>query len=238
MTATHKTLEDLVDQISDPQASELVRRRSLDRLLSLLQRHPKLLRSSHSDYLDALDRTWEWVSRSLHEFKPKSQETFEVDLLRWVNGHLKWRLKDVLKQPLGRNSLDRHVEQSGEPSGTRLDQISEPIGRSPTLSGLDQLVQEEMTSRVQELKRYIINDPDGKLRDCHPRKYPRCHAQWLAQQLLLSDPPRRIADISREVGIHYQTLKSHWEQKCKPLLREIAISRGFSPTSDDSLSDS
>ena len=233
MMTTDEQLQKLIDTIcGTPEIKTLERRRAMNRLLITLQHLPGLLKSAHPDYLEALDRTWEWVSRNICAFKPRPHESIQTSLLRWVNSYLNWRIRD-LPQPEQANQyrLDQVIDNSGEDPTTWLEQMSETNWHIPTLSGIDGYIDQLSNQKIQRLflkiELYIEEDRDGKLRSCHPRKHPDCNCQVLTKRLLLQNPPARFADISREMGINYQTLKSHWENKCKPLLQEIAGELGY-----------
>ena len=68
----------------------------------------------------------------------------------------------------------------------------EEILPDPTVSGLDRLAQQELEEAnkrlEQDLKRYIEEDPEGKLRGCHPRGYPHCNCQELVKRRILQEP--------------------------------------------------
>lgn len=208
-------------------------RRAMSRLLIVVQGLPefrKYSRPSCPDYfLDALNRTWEWLSRNIRNFTLRTSSIRE-DLVRWIDSYLYWRIKD-LAQPnsLTEYSLDRTTKDSdGLETTTKLEQLS-----TSTLSGLDahieQLLWQSQQRLVLSLELYIEQDPERKLRNCYPRKHPECNCQLLSQRLLsiFKDPPDKLADVAREFNINYQTLTSHWKQKGIPLLQKIAIELGY-----------
>ena len=214
-------------------ADSLKQRVAINRLLIKLQRLPGLIRSSHPDYLEALDRTWEWVGRSICMFKPRSHLSFQESLVKWVNGYLYWRVRDLPgPETPDQIRLDRAIGQDAGRQTTRLDSLADDSWGIPTLSGLEGQIEAQQRQEIQQialkLEEYIELDPDGRLRNCHPRNHPDCNCQVLSQRVLLKYPPDRFADISRDLGINYQTLKSHWEKKCKPLLQKLAGDLGYS----------
>ncbi|MEQ9625811.1 hypothetical protein [Coleofasciculus chthonoplastes] len=230
---TYAPIQTLIAQIcGNPQPTPWQRRRLMNRLLISLQNMPGLLRSSHLDYLEALDLTWEWVSRNICDFEPRSQESVSITLVRWINSYLYWRIRDLSKPELpGQYRLNQAIDTSGEGITTLLDKLSTTTPTIPVLSGIEQYIEQQHNQTIQQvflqLEHYIEQDPEGKLRQCHPRKYPNCHCQFLSQKALLQNPPSKFTDLSRELGINYQTLKSHWEKKCKPLLQDIARELGY-----------
>jgi hypothetical protein len=84
-----------------------------------------------------------------------------------------------------------------------------------------------------QLKQYIDQDPEGKLRRCHPQAYPECNCQILSQRLLLKYPPDKLAIVARDLNINYNTLTWHWKNKALPLLQAIARSLGYQPNVED-----
>ncbi len=211
-------------------------RKAMHRLLVELQGLPEFRRYCRPDcseyLLDALNRTWEWLSRNIKNFRPRTSSIRE-DLVKWINGYLYWRIKDLgSSEPPNHISLDTPIGNSEEGT-TFLDLQSETGISTPTLSGLDayikQIQQEELQRVGLEIESYIEQDPEEKLRKCHPRNRPDCNCQLLSQRLLIAskDRPDRLADIAREFNINHQTLISHWKKKALPLLQAIAIELGY-----------
>lgn len=195
-------------------------RRAIHRLLLEIQQLPDIAKSSHPDYLDALNRTWEWLRLNIGNFQPRPP-SIQVSLVKWVNSYLYWRIRDLYSPDnCAPVSLDAPISFENSAEGTtRLERVTDP-----SLSGLEALIEEDQQQQRQRLglekKLYIELDPEGKLRDSHPKSRPDCNCQLLAQRHLLKDPPDSFADISRDLGVNFQTLVSHWKRKCLPLLRE------------------
>lgn len=219
-------------------------RKAMSRLIIVLQGLPEFRKYSRPDcpdyFLDALNQTWEWFSRSVRKFEPRTSSV-RTDLVRWLNSYLYWRLKD-LNLPTTHLSLDKIVSDAdGEEIATWLDRVSEqgeligPRSNRCVLDGLEiyleQQQQESEQRLVVSLALYIEQDPEGQLRNCHPRQYPECNCQILSQRLLpiFKNPPDKLAVIARECQINYQTLVAHWKSKGIPLLQKIAIELGYQP---------
>lgn len=222
-----------------PQGSRK-RQRALHNLLLVVQKLPKLKKSNHPNYLDALSFTWEWFIKNIDKFEydPNSVELVERRLTHWVNGYLGWRIRDLY------TSDDKYKYDSlDEPIGDDEDNrtLGDTISDARNNRTLDEMLifikneQLKETRRIGlELELYIENDPDKKLRQCHPTRIPnfdpeKCNAQVLAQRMLLKDPPDKLKPISREMDIQYQTLVSFWKRKGLPLLQEIVIELGYQP---------
>ncbi|NES18940.1 MAG: hypothetical protein F6K41_08435 [Symploca sp. SIO3E6] len=238
MNMTDEQLQGLITRICQhPDSISWERRQAINRLLIRLQQLPGLLKSPHLDYLEALDKTWEWVSRNICQFEPRLHLSIQESLVKWINGYLRWRIKDLYQQgDCQPYSIDNKINNNGEISTTLGEQISETGLQPPVLSGIDGYIEQRRNQKIQQtalkLELYILEDPQGRLKSCHPRNRPDCNCQFLSQRLLFQDPPQRFSDISRELGINRQTLKSHWERKCKPLLQEIAVSLGYSKSKE------
>jgi hypothetical protein len=217
-------------------------KRAIGRLLIYLQGLPEFRRYIQSNspayFLDALNKTWEWFSRELRTFKPRT-DSLHQDLIRWINGYLYWRIRDGASQNLSTElSLDRPIgtDESGAISSwlNRISSSGEILGKGftpPSFAGLDAYIETLQTASIQTvglaLETYIEQDPDRKLQNSHPRQNPECNSQMLAQRILLKHPPDKLTDIARDFNANYQTLNSHWKLKTLPLLRDLALEFGY-----------
>lgn len=220
-------LQDLIRQISRFKVGSPQGQKALNRLLILIQQLPGLYRSSHPDYPEAFNRTLEWVSQNLKSFVPR-RPSVEKSLVIWINGYLRWRVRDLYASDRLYESLDRPLSNDEGESSTLADQLS-----ATTLSLMElkiaELQEAKRQSQGRAIEKYIREDPEEQLANCHPRQYPKCNCQFLAIELLLEEPPNKISNISRELSISNQTLYSHWKKKCLPILQEIARSFGENP---------
>ncbi len=226
-------LQKLINEVCRHPDSSLERQKALNRLLGMIQKLPGIYKSSHQDYSDALNLTWEWVSRKICEFEKRSP-SLEKSLVIWINGYLKWRIKDLyIPNSNYTISLDRPLRNNEGNETTLLDLLSDPESPSITLDLLDikiAKIQEQERDRLgTKIGKYIELDESRKLTDTHLKGNSECHCQLLAMQLLLQKPPHKIIDIAREFNVNNQTLHSHWKRKCLPLLREIGINFGYKP---------
>ncbi|MEL7039520.1 MAG: hypothetical protein AAFO04_28500 [Cyanobacteria bacterium J06592_8] len=217
----------------------------VDLLLRKVQRLPGLAKSSHLDFLEALDKTYWWLSRNICQFEPPSvsslsdeeyEQRYEESLTRWINGYLRFRIKDLYQNPsLNQDNLplDQPIGQNDE-GFTWLDLLP-ATPNAPTLDGLEaylEQLQTENTERIfREFEIYVEQDLERRLRDCHPRHHPDCNCRMLCQKVLLQNPPEKFSVLSRKFEIGYQTLVTHWKRKCKPLLQEILLELGYCPSS-------
>jgi hypothetical protein len=235
MTETEIRLRELIAKICESPVplTESERKRLVERLLISVQKLPGLIKSSHLDFLEALDKTYWWLSRNICQFQPplNSSLSYEKGLTRWINGYLYRRIQDLYQQTsFSQYSLDQTINQGEEDNLTWLDQLP-ATPELPTLNGLEiyiECLQKEKTQDVfLKFEFYVEQDFDKRLQNCHPRNFLNCNCQILCQRILLQNPSEKISNLSREFGVNYQTLKSHWEKKCKPLLREILVELGY-----------
>ncbi|MGB3207841.1 MAG: hypothetical protein WBB28_22890 [Crinalium sp.] len=218
-------LTTLITQIRQYSPKSRQWRVAMNGLIREIQQLPKLARSSHPDYSQALSLTFEWISKNIFQFQPYSDSVAE-SLVKWVNGYLRWRIQDLYSPdkdaPL---SLDAPIASDfGEI--TLLDKLP-----NFTLSGLDGLIensQREITQRIGlKIELYIEQDPEDKLKNSYPSSSPECNCQFLSQRFVLKEPPDKFADIQRELSIPYTTVNSHWKRKCEPMLQKIAEDLGY-----------
>lgn len=208
------------------------RQKALNRLLIQIQHLPGLSKSSHPDYFDALNRTWEWLGKNIQTFEPRPP-SLQESLMKWINGYLYWRIQD-LYAPDDRapHSVDELI--GGYEAGkTYLEKLAETGLNASHLSGIDGYIEKLQKQEKQriglELERYIESDMGGKLQNCHPKLYPQCNCLKLSQKLCLKDNPDKLTTLAKELDVNYQTLVAHWKRKCLPLLQKIAINLGYEP---------
>lgn len=232
-TAVDELLRNLIEQICRSQNPSPERQKALNRLLAIAQQLPGLYKSTHPDYPEALNLTWEWVSRKIGEFNPR-ESSVEQSLVIWINGYLKWRVRDLYAPSRQIEiSLDQRRSNDEGDQTSLLDQLPDQEFTSPTLDLLERKIiqiQEAERERLgQRVRQYIEQDIERTLTNCHPRKHPECNCHVLARRLLLQQPPQRIADVAREFNANNQTLYSHWKNNCLPLLQDIGRQFGYKP---------
>ncbi|BDI15889.1 hypothetical protein ANSO36C_16910 [Nostoc cf. commune SO-36] len=238
-------LKKLIDDVCCYPDPSPERQKALNRLLMLIQQLPGIYKSGHQDYLEALNQTWEWMSRKICEFEVRSPSdsvrvasrregvspSFQQSLVTWINGYLKWRIKDLyIADSNYIISLDRLTRNDEGDETTLLNILPDRQSESISLDLLDikiaQIQEVERQCLGQRIWQYIEQDQEGKLKASHPRKNPECHCHLLTMRLLLKQPPHKIADIARELNISNQTLYSHWKKNCLPLLKDIGMNFG------------
>lgn len=225
-------LRELIAEVCKYPSPSPEKQKALNRLLIQVQRLPGLAKSSHPDYLQALNRTWEWLSQNIQTFEPRPP-SLQESLVKWINGYLYWRIQDLY-------ASDERVPRSfdelvrGQKVGiSYLEQLSATDVNSPTLTGIDgyieQLQKQESQRIGLEVEQYIEDDPEQKLRQCHPKASPHCNCHLLSKRISLQSPPDKFSQLARELNVNYQTLVQHWKRSCLPLLQTIAINLGYKP---------
>jgi hypothetical protein len=224
-------LRKLIEEISKHPPGSSQYRKTMHRLLIAIQKLPGLRKSSHPDYLHALDQTFEKISRDIcRDFQPRSHSLTQ-DLLNWVNGDLKWRIKDLYiqdqKKKNKEESLDRSISYDREE--TNLGDFL----ASPTLEGLEGYLEKLQNQKIEriglELESYIDRDPQKQLQNCYPRNYPQCNCQILSQRRFFRDPPDTFPEIAQELNMPLRPLTNHWFGRCLPLVQNIARDLGYNP---------
>ncbi|MEG4805317.1 hypothetical protein QUB63_32100 [Microcoleus sp. ARI1-B5] len=193
------------------------RRELMDRLLRQLQRLPKLLKSSHPYYLEAVNKTWHWLDKNLHNFSPR-RSPIQDNLITWINAHLWYRIYDL------------YATKTQNILSLDLDALERSRFYNDGLDGLDveieRIERQEKQALAWKIVQYIDRDPEQKLRNCHPRNRPDCNCQFIVQKLFLQESPEKMSTIARQLNIKTQTIRSFWKRtgfsKVQAIGRHIA----------------
>ncbi len=224
-------LQQLIEEVCGYEEGTPQRQKALNNLLIVVQQLPGIKKDGHQDYLEALNKTWEWFCRSIDKFdrlKVNSGESLTVSLVRWINGYLKWRIKDLYASDGNYTiSLDQQISNDEGSKVTKLDILPDPKFANITLDLLDlkiaEIQQRDRQTWGERIIQFIEQDEKRQLKRCCTRNNTECNCQFLAKRLLLTKPSHKIADIARELNVSNQTIYSHWKKKCLPLLKEIGI---------------
>ncbi len=221
-------LQALIDQVCRQPEGSRERRKAMHRFLIEVQHLPGLLKSNHPDYLQALNQTWEWITRSLCSHFESRSPSLQDSLMKWINGYLYWRIKD-LYIPESNKSLSLDVAIND--TSSLLQQLSDTGLQSPTLDGLEQYIeqlqQQETEFLSKALKQYVQHDPEHRLRSCYPRHCAACHCQFLCQRRYLQEPPATFEELAQTLNLKLTQVTNHWYGRCKPLLQSIAQELGY-----------
>ncbi|MEK0194501.1 hypothetical protein [Microcoleus anatoxicus] len=201
------------------------RRKLVDRLLRQLQLLPKISKVSHPYYLEALNKTWQWLDNHLHEFNPR-RSPIQASLTTWVNAHLRYRIHDL------------YATKSQKVLSLDLDALERSGFYNDCLDGLDieieRIERQEKQALAWTIAQYIDRDPEQKLRRCHPKNRPDCNCQIIAQKLFFQQSPEKMAAIARQLNIKTQTIYSFWKRTGLSKLQ--GIGRHFAQKNSDFMS--
>jgi hypothetical protein len=140
MNELEERLCQLITTVCQPEGSTSSQRKNTYRLLTELQHLPGLFSSSHPDYLEALDLTWEWVSENICEAFENCKAALQDGLVKCINGYLYLRLKYLREQQNQEEfkipSFDEIIESSGN-LVVYLDQLALEGVNTPTLSDIE-----------------------------------------------------------------------------------------------------
>lgn len=228
MNERDERLRILVEAVRQQPKRSLSWRKAMNQLLIEIQQLPGLAKSSHPDYVEALDDTLMKLSEEIGEFEPM-KPSLEESLVNWINLklRLRYRVRGLHSQQLPL-SLDVPISEAG--GETFASQL--PDERASTVWEIEAEIRQEQEQQKNvrigvRLKQYIEQDPEKKLRLCHPRAHPHCNCQVLSQRLLLKHPPDKLVDLARDLNVKYHTLNWHWKNKGLPLLQTIAKNLGY-----------
>jgi hypothetical protein len=229
---TNSQLHQKLAAVWSAPAQTAERAKAMSRLIQQFQSLPGIKKVAHQDYRLALNQTWEWISRNIDQFQ-SSTDCLENDLVRWINGHLYWRIYDIYNLPKTNQqhlSLDEQVCPEGE---TYLSLLSDQGFVDLSVSAIDRQIQalqaQENRQIALQIEKWIASDPDHHLADCHPKGQKCCNCQLLGYSIIIKDPPDSFTDLAKDLGISYQTLVSHWKRKCLPLLQAQTKIFGYEP---------
>ncbi|MEM6401624.1 MAG: hypothetical protein AAF757_15540, partial [Cyanobacteria bacterium P01_D01_bin.116] len=134
-------LQQLIEEVCRYEEGTPQRQKALNKLLLIVQRLPGIRKDGHQDYLEALNKTWEWFCRSIDKFdklKVGSDESLQINLVRWINGYLKWRIKDLYAPDSNYTiSLDQSISNDEGSKVTRLDILADSQSEGISLNLLD-----------------------------------------------------------------------------------------------------
>lgn len=188
-------------------------------------------------YDEALPMTERDVNRNINRFpqmyrlnletvncqNPSEAANVRKCFIRWVMMILRRDCRDV-KRRVNRPRIVSTSETIGGEDGLT---IEETIADDLTRSGIKLILERERRSLARQMKCYIEEDPEMRLRNCHPRNNANLDCQLLSQKLLLEEPHLNRRQVAKELGVPEQTVYDRWRNYCLPLLRIIARELGY-----------
>ncbi len=228
----------ILQALDEPEYSQ--RLRKIQSLLDLIDYLPKSKTKERIDmglqtyYDDALQMTAEYMTKNLDKFS----ERYNIDVnkatpadvcqcfVRWYNLNIAADCIDVRRRHKKIRFVHLDEPTSEENATTKEELIPDPRPKPP----IDYVEQQE---RFLQLKAYLEEDPEERLRNCCSRKYPICNCWELIKRRILTSPPQSFKLIKHELNIlNSQNIPPDnvtrlWYYKCVPLLAEIAQQIGY-----------
>ena len=227
-----KQLRKLLEDVQQKSFGSQEWRLSMDRLLIRIKKFEGLFTCSHPDYLDALNRTWEWVCHNIKGFKPLLTSV-QRSLVKWVNSHLYWRIKDLYRTDRRKFPSLEQLMSENEEESSLLDQVLESRWNPVDSCWLENYIKQ---SEIEELRRIglaleqaVEADIGDRLKLNFLQGQKQCNCKLLSQHLLFKEPTQTLASLSRELNCNSKTVLSHWKKKCKPCLQKMAIELNYQP---------
>lgn len=229
---TDEQLFELIKNVRQQPEGSRQYQRSIKKLLQECQELPGLLKSTHPNYLDALNETWEWVWRNIKSFE-LSLSSVRQSLVAWINGYLYWRIRDLY---IGSYANFLSLEELLQKNEEELVLVAQLLGSSWNTASYSPLENYIKQSEIEEtrriglaLKETIKADLQDRLKSIYFKERADCNCKFMSQRLLLKDPPDTLVSLSRELQINSKTLSSHWKKKCRPCLQRMAIELNYQP---------
>ncbi|MFB2772187.1 sigma-70 family RNA polymerase sigma factor [Pelatocladus sp. BLCC-F211] len=203
----------LVQQACQQPRGSLERKRELNKIIYLIQKSGKLLRSNGvPDAEEALQQTWIYFCQNLCE-ATTAKEAYNPNkgcVTCWLNIYLNYRLKDIYHR---RQERDKKIISpfSGE-NGEEIDPVN-LIPAPPEPSPIIKDIREWLTTEAKKLQRIHISDR------------PDINCQVLIERRFFLEVAWK--DISQDFGVSIPTLSGFYQRKCLPILEEFCKSQGY-----------
>lgn len=200
-------LRQLVAETGKHPLGSLNRQRGLNQIIQMIQQSGKLWRNGDPDYYeDALQQTWLYFCRNLCNY-----DSQKGSVITWLNAYLKYRLQDYRRkaQEQAENRVIRQLSESNEP----LDPVENLPGEL------------EPPPILEEILKWVEQDPEGELRRTHIRNHPEVTCQLLIRRRL---PPRTSWEkLGAEFNLSVPTLSSFYQRQCFPRLLKFGKKQGY-----------
>ncbi|MEM7553351.1 MAG: hypothetical protein AAF378_04495 [Cyanobacteria bacterium P01_A01_bin.84] len=169
---------------------------------------------------------------NLIQFVPQDKFSISYSLKLFIEnkGRTKFFTKDDLKE-----KERKKKNNGGKPLASldeRLFDENQSISLVDTITydepnSWEILIKRNTETLATRIEQYIRNDPEGRLKRCHPRGYPQANCQSFADQRILQQPKVTLEEIAETWKIPKGTLFDAREGKLRDrfykLLQEIAI---------------
>ncbi len=186
------------------------RQKKLTQIIRLVSN--KLWNEDTPYYEDALQDTWIYFCQNICEGKTaKAYDPSQASVVTWLNNYLKWRLKD------GYIKIKKQRKQTTPVRVDKSNKIIDPVENLPAKIDVPPI--------LEEIEKWVLEDPEYKLRQTHLDNHPQITCQVLILRRLPPETPWKT--LAKEYQVSAGTLSSFYQRKCKPLLREFSKFQGY-----------
>ncbi len=204
------TLAQLVKEACEYPHGSRKRQKKLTQIIRLV--NGKLWNENTAYYEDALQDTWIYFCQNICEGKTaRAYDPSQASVVTWLNNYLKWRLKD------GYIKTEKHKKQTVPVRVDENNHIIDPVASLPANADIPPI--------LEEVEKWVLEDPEYKLRQTHLDNHPQITCQVLILRRLPPETPWKT--LAEEYRGSAGTLSSFCQRKCKPLLREFSKSQGY-----------
>jgi hypothetical protein len=215
----HQRLLELVSKACQhPRGTQ--RNRYLNRLIRDIAKSGKLWKENTPYYADALQKTWEFLSKNLCEATTAKQpyDPTRSQITTWLNSYLKKRLLDY--------RLEEQAENQRQQSRELPLSFDDRDNNYELVETLEAKL--DLTSYLEEFLEWIEKDPTGELKSKHLPKRPDVNCQILLQRRCWSG--QSIEQIAADLGCKSSALYNLYKREGRPLLQKFAGDRGYQLT--------
>ncbi|MBV6625436.1 MAG: hypothetical protein KI793_21330 [Rivularia sp. (in: Bacteria)] len=236
-------VKDLIQQALQYTPDSLERKKRIKALLDLIDYLPEAFskerlgkfKGMRSYYDDALNTTADDITKNLERYI----KNYGFDIVKaepenirrcFVKCHKMIIIGDLQDKWKNRNSKYQPKFVNDELFGQhRSITRGEMIRDTERLSPIEQAIFDDNKHQQKLLWDYVRQDPEEILRNCYSKKYPNCTCWELCKRRFLNEPKgETLKEIAQALGIEsLRTVKSHFDRRCKPLLKEIGKKFGF-----------
>ena len=203
------TLAKLVREACEYPPGSSQRQKKLTQIIRLVDR--QLWRENTPYYEDALQETWIYFCQNICEGKTaQPYDSSRASVVTWLNNYLKWRLKDG------------YIKTENQRQTTASARIDE---NNKLYNPVDSMAATDVPPILEEVKKWALQDSEGKLRQTYLSNHPQITCQLLILERLPPETPWKT--LAQKYQISAGTLSSFYQRKCKPLLRKFSQSQGY-----------
>lgn len=208
-----KQLRQMVEDACRHRSGSVQRQKNLTRIIRIVSN--KLWKDYNPYYQDALQQTWIYFCQNICE--GNTADPYNPDrgtVVTWLNSYLKRRLQDfyIEDQKQKAKTVSPHPSKLGDS-----DEVINPIENVAA--------EPEVPDLLEEVRRWVEDDPTGELSSVHISNCPQVTCQVLILRRL--PPEQSWKELAKEFNVSISTLSSFYQRQCLPRLRKFGESEGY-----------